>query len=367
MAGNFRRYSGAKTQLSSTVGQTDTYFFVSTSKELPSLPPFDIIVDSEICTVIGLSSEVYFVGLLSLSGAPSYIRLEVARGQEGTAPARHLAGRPVACVLTKSGLLSLADDNGYSGLELKSDALITIQAEKGNGIFLIDPIDNTWREFTAGDDIAIGLLENGQVADVYAYWLNGSQTVEYETLAWFSPQTTPSRSIRDGVVVKSNDPTRRYIGSVQKKGSFFSSTVLDFDAYTTMTTIYHCGFRVLRMNPTVAVSTIYGLQQAGDGEAVVLINRAATQKVTLVNNSLSALSKTKFLMPSGGNLTINPGNSMTVVYDSVDGVWRAVGNCYVRPARPNDPLIQENSIEDGDNNLIAYNNGSDDIIFYKGT
>jgi hypothetical protein len=367
MAGNFRRYSSAKTQLSSTVSQTDTYISVTASSSLPSLPPFDIIIDAEICTVIGVSSEVYLNGLLSLSTSPSSIRLQVSRAQEGTSATRHLVGRPVSCVLTKKGLLSLADDNGYSGLVLKAGSSITIQADKGDGIFLVDPLDNIWREFPAGDDIAIGLMESGQVADVYAYWLDGSSMVEYEIIVWTSPQTPPFKPTRDGVLVSPNSPTRRYIGSVQKKNNFFSPTVLDIETYSSTTTIYHCGFRILRIKSFVAVSTLYGLQQASDGEAVVLINTSATQKVVLVNNSSSALSKTKFFMPSGGNLTVDPGNSVTVVYDSVDGAWRAVSNCYIRPPMPGDPLIQANSIEDGDANLLAYDDGSGNVIFYQGT
>jgi len=123
---------------------------------------------------------------------------------------------------------------------------------------------------------------------------------------------------------------------------------------------------VVRLAPSVATVTLHGLQPARDGTTVVLQNTAATQKVVLKHNSGTALADEKFLLPKGGDLPLEPGGGVVAVYDVVSRSWRTLANCYIREPRPEDPVFQENALEDGANNLLAYGSSRSDVIFYQG-
>ena len=367
MAGDFRRYSGASSTLSETISATANQIVVAFSS-FPALPPFDIVIDSEILSVVGISSQpVYSGGLLGLIQPPETLTFSVLRGREGTLASKHLSGRPVKSVLSKDGFLSLADDKGYSGLRLTSGSSITVLADRGAGVFLIDPTDDRWREFSASDDVVLPLLSDGEVGDVHAYWLEGGQMVEYEIQTWASSQSPISRPRRDGVEGRTGSLTRRYVGSVQKQGTLYTPSALRVIlSSASVVGLKHGGFGVVRLAPSVATVTLHGLQPARDGTTVVLQNTAATQKVVLKHNSGTALADEKFLLPKGGDLPLEPGGGVVAVYDVVSRSWRTLANCYIREPRPEDPVFQENALEDGANNLLAYGSSRSDVIFYQG-
>lgn len=367
MAGEFRRYSGATSTLGETIDATATQIVVAFAA-FPAHPPFDIVIDAEILSVVGiLSRPAYSGGLLGLIQPPDTLTFTVARGREGTTAKKHLAGRPVKSVLTKDGFLSLADDKGYSGLRLVSGNSISVRTDAGAGVFLVDPADSRWREFPASDDTVLPLLADGEVGDIHAYWLEGSQIVEYEIQNWASPQSPVARPRRDGVESRTGSLTRRYVGSVQRQGTLYTPSALRVIlSAASVAGLKHGGFGVVRLAPSVATVTLHGLQPARDGTVVVLLNTAATQRVVLKHNSVTAAANEKFLLPKGGDLPLDPLDGVTAVYDVVSRAWRTLANCYIREPRPEDPVFQENALEDGASNLLAYGASRSDVIFYKG-
>ena len=367
MAGEFRRYSGASSILSETINAAATQVTVAFSN-FPALPPFDIVIDSEIISVVGISSQPVGTGaLLGMIQPPETLTFTVVRGREGTTASKHLAGRPVKCVITSDGFISLSDDKGYSGLRVVSGSSISVEVTDGNGIFLIDPSDERWREFPVQDDVILPLLSDGEVGDVYAYWSDVTDIVEYEIQHWVSPQSPAQRSIRDGVTSRTGSLTRRYVGSVQRQGALYSASVLRVALTSaSLVSLKHGGFRTLRLVPAVSTVTLNGLQTARDGSVVVLHNTAATQKVVLKHNSNAASAGEKFLLPKGLDLPIDPLDGVVAIYDVASQAWRTLSNCYIREPRPEDPVLQENSLEDGSDNLMAYADGRSDTIFYRG-
>lgn len=360
MADNFRRFGGAVTTLKETVDTASTQLVVNYSATFPQNTPFDIVIDSEILTVRAIQIR------LQLSDA----LLTVSRGQESTAATKHLQNRPVIPVLTKKAFVSLADDKEYSSVGPVSGTSITVQPVRGNGIFLIDPMVNEWRRFPANGDVLPPILSDGECADLFAHWNELAQETLYFMAIWSASNPRPGMSLRDGVKIRtdtSSTAPRRYIGTIQKQGIFFTTAAYRISlSVANNPTVRHEGFKVVRLNPTVTGVTVHGLQSARDGKSLVLSNISASQAVLLKHSSASALTNEKFLLPSKGDLTVPPGGGVVCVYDVVSRAWRIVNNCFVRSPRNNDPDLVQNALEDGLGNLLAYADGQADLILYQG-
>lgn len=360
MADDFRRFGGSASTLKVTVDATSTSIFVEPSISFPSNPPFDIVIDSEIITVrtIAYSSLYQATWLI------------VSRGQESTVATKHLKDRPVTPVLTKKAFLNVADDKGSASARPIPATSITVKPVEGNGIFLIDPMTNDWRRFQAEEDVLPPVLSDGEYADIYAYWNETAQETRYFMTVWSSSMPRLVTTLRDGVSVRADTfsiTPRRYIGTVQRQGSLYTPTANRVNLATANNpTVRHEGFKVVRLNPTVTGVTLHGLQSARDGKTVVLSNISSTQAVLLKHFSSSALTNEKLILPSGGDLTIPPGGGVVCVYDVVTRAWRIVNNCFIRPPRGNDPDLVMNALEDGLGNLLAYSDGSADLILYQG-
>lgn len=360
MADDFRRFGGAASTLKFAVNAVATSIFVESADNFPLTPPFDIVIDSEILTVRSISYD-------STNLAQ---QLLVSRGQESTVATKHLKGRPVTPVLTKKAFLAVSDDKGYASVSPVSSNSITVQNVNGNGIFLIDPMTNEWRRFPATGDVLPPILSDNECADLFVHWNDIAQETFYFMVIWSPSSPRPAMTLRDGVKIRTDSLStvpRRYIGTIQKQGIFFTTAAYRVNLTTANNpTVRHEGFKVVRLNPTVTGVIVHGLQFARDGKSVVLSNISTSQAVLLKHSSTSALTNEKFLLPSKGDLTLPPGGGVVCVYDVVSRAWRIVNNCFIRPPRGNDPDIVQNALEDGLGNLLAYADGQGEIILYQG-
>ena len=360
MADDFRRFGGGAGVLKVSIDAAAESVVIEDGIPFPSAYPFDIVIDSEILKVYNIS---YNYGLGGRS-------LAVRRGQESTVATKHLKGRPVTPVLTKKALLTVTDDKGYVSVRPVADTSIVVKTVEGNGIFLIDPITNDWRRFQAREDVLPPLLADGESADIFAYWNDIAQETRYFMAIWSGGVSRPVTTLNNGVAVRSDafsTTPRRYIGTVQRQGSLYTPTAYRVNLATANNlTARHEGFKVVRLNPTVSGAVLHGLQSARDGKTITLSNISSSQAVLLKHLSSSALTNEKLVLPSGGDLTIPPGGGVVCVYDVVTRAWRIVNNCFIRPPRNNDPDLVMNALEDGLGNLLAYSDGSGDLILYQG-
>lgn len=88
---------------------------------------------------------------------------------------------------------------------------------KGNGIALYS--SSQWVLYSSGEiSLALGTITSGRPYDVFCYSNSGTPTLEM--LAWTNDTTrATSLSYQDGVLVKSGDSTRRYLGSFYTTGA----------------------------------------------------------------------------------------------------------------------------------------------------
>jgi len=369
---DFRRFGGAATTLLESVDAVSNQIVVNYSPEFPQNPPFDIVIDSEICTVQALLSRSSSpVGLLlSLTKPSSELVLTVLRAQESTQAVKHLFGRPVQPVLTQKAFLTVADDKGYVSVRPVPGTSIALQPLSGNGVSLLDPMTNGWRRFPAGTETLLPILADGEAADIFAHWNESLQKVMYFMAVWSTSSSRPTTTLRDGVATRTDSYSlvpRRYVGTIQKQGTLFTPNAyrVTLSAANNLTA-RHEGFKVVRLNPTVSAVVLHGLQSARDGKMVILSNVSSSQGVLLKHASASALTNEKFLLPQKGDLPIPPDGGVACIYDVVSRAWRFVANCFFRPSRETDPDIVQDALEDGEGNLLAYANESGDIILYRG-
>lgn len=346
------------TTLKETANSSTPQLVVVYSPLFPQNVPFDIVIDSEIIVVQAVQIRIEHNDAI----------LTVSRGQESTTATKHLAGRQVVPVLTKKTFLAITDDKGFSSVAPIPSTSISIGQTSGNSISLVDPLTNEWRRFSADSYVLPPLLADGECADVFAHWNESIQETLYFMAIWSGGNPRPATVLRNGVKVRNDGPTvRRYIGTVQRQGSLFTPNAYRVNLTAANNpTVRHEGFKVVRLNPTVANVAIHGLQSARDGTRVILNNISSARAVLLRHSSTSALTNEKMLLPNASNLSLPPGGGVVCVYDVVSRAWRIVNNCFVRSPHGNDPDLVQNALEDGDGNLLAYFDGLTDVILYQG-
>lgn len=346
------------TTLKETANATTSQLVVDYSPLFPQNVPFDIVIDSEIIVVRAIQIRLEHNDVI----------LTVLRGQESTDPTKHLAGRSVVPVLTKKSFLTITDDKGHSSVAPVAATSITIGQTNGNSIFLVDPLTNDWRRFSAEAYTLPPILADGECADIFAHWNESMLETLYFMAIWSGSSPRQSFSYRNGVKIRNDGPTvRRYIGTIQRQGSLFTPNAYRVNlAAANNPTVRHEGFKVVRLNPTAANVAVHGLQSARDGSRVILSNISSTRAVLLRHSSTSALTNEKMLLPNAANLSLPPGGGVVCVYDVVSRAWRIVNNCFVRSPHGNDPNLVQNALEDGDGNLLAYFDGLTDVILYQG-
>jgi parallel beta-helix repeat protein len=74
-----------------------------------------------------------------------------------------------------------------------------------------------------------------------------------------------------------------------------------------------------------SAQTITGIAGGADGRMITLVN-AAAQNATIANNSASSTAANRIITGTGSNMTLGPGASISLVYDSGASLWRVVGS-----------------------------------------
>lgn len=67
--------------------------------------------------------------------------------------------------------------------------------------------------------------------------------------------------------------------------------------------------------------TISGIAAGYDGQQEMLRN-VGSNAITLAHNSSNSTAGNRFSIPWAGNLVLNPGDSVTITYDTTAAVWR---------------------------------------------
>lgn len=77
---------------------------------------------------------------------------------------------------------------------------------------------------------------------------------------------------------------------------------------------------IFRFTSSVPV-TISGIAAGYDGQSETLVN-VGSSTITLANNSANSSAGNRFSTSWGGNLVLNSGNFVRIVYDGASAVWR---------------------------------------------
>jgi hypothetical protein len=88
-------------------------------------------------------------------------------------------------------------------------------------------------------------------------------------------------------------------------------------------------YAVVRCNVTGAHRTISGLvdglgQEGEGGRVVTLMNVSATYNLVVAHEDSGSAAANQFTLPSGLDITLTPGMSTTLWYDSADSRWRVM-------------------------------------------
>lgn len=298
------------TTLNGAINNSVTSLIVTDATFFPANPQFRIIIDSEIMIVTGITGGTTFT---------------VTRGAEGTSAASHLnlalvnhimtagamdqirsdmiqeglaASRPAA---EKIGRLYFSSDTGQVNFDTGSAWVtftlgavvdntvvggrltlttavpvttsdvtgatsIYFTPYKGNRIALYTGstwVMDTFTEIT----IALGTLTSGKPYDLFAY--DNSGTVTFDApLAWSSTTARATGLVlQDGVLVKSGDATRRYIGTFYTTAT---TTTEDSLAHRYLFNMYNRVKRPMKREETTlnwTISTAGSWQQANGNSA----------------------------------------------------------------------------------------------------
>jgi hypothetical protein len=190
---------------------TTTSMTVASNAGFPSAP-FVVVVDQEYLLVTANPSTSW----------------TVVRGWEGSAAASHLSGASVVHILTQDSFLGSHAEPGLANVRLSFDPAAATQPQGsgstlyavpylGNKISLVDPADSRWRRFELPSGVPLGLTGAvSTINDVFAFYNSSAGVVQLESRAWSSLTARTASGeldLRDGVHVRHDDPTRRYLGS----------------------------------------------------------------------------------------------------------------------------------------------------------
>lgn len=131
-----------------------------------------------------------------------------------TAPAASITAAMLAggAVPFSNGFrLTLTSNTPVTTTDVTGAGTIYLTPHKGNVLFLY--VSGAWvRRTTAQVSIALSGLTSGRPYDVFAY--DNAGTVTLEVLAWTNDTTRATAlAYQDGILTKSGDPTRLYLGS----------------------------------------------------------------------------------------------------------------------------------------------------------
>lgn len=209
--------NNATTTLNGTITNIAGTLVVTSATPFPTSPQFRIIIDSEIMLVTGVSGTTF----------------TVTRGAENTTQVAHTNGATVSMILTAGALDQMRSDlmnveNVGHRLTLTSNIPITTSDVTGAGTIYLTayksariPLFNgiLWKQYTVSE-ISLSLsLVSGKNYDVFAYDNAGTVTLELSAAWTTDTSRSDALSRQDGVLVKSSNSTRRYLGTIRASGT----------------------------------------------------------------------------------------------------------------------------------------------------
>lgn len=312
--------NNARTTLNGSISSSVTTIVVDSATAFPTVGEFRIIVDSEIMKVT------------SVTGA----NFTVTRGEEGTTAIGHSDGSPVNLIVTvnsihkispqvNDGRLTLTSGVPINSADVTGATTIYFTPYTGNSISLYDGSVWTLCRF-AEISIALGTLTSGLPYDLFAYHTNG--TVAFDApLAWTNGTTRNVGLVRqDGVLCKSGNTTRRYIGTFYTTAT---TTTEDSKAKRFLWNMYHRARRHLERVETVVdwiQNTNGALAQANSNSAnkVEVVIGVDEAFVELMVNTLAT-------NPSSGSAG---DSSITIGLDSTTVRWARARTAWMQSGGP---------------------------------
>ncbi|MBI5357867.1 hypothetical protein HZB74_03410, partial [Candidatus Saccharibacteria bacterium] len=113
------------------------------------------------------------------------------------------------------------------------------------------------------------------------------------------------------------------VGNLDVTGSVAFKKGTDFSTTGTSNNVNFGEVSLVRLTGG-STQTITGIANGRDGEMLTIVN-AAAQSAVIANNSGSSSASNVIITGTGANVTLPSGGSITLIYDSVATVWRAVG------------------------------------------
>jgi hypothetical protein len=190
-----------------TVGATS--LVVAAPASFPATGNFRVRIDTELVLVTAVSGATF----------------TITRGAEGTTAAGHLTGALVTAIVTKEALEQLQADatrdvcSGRltlsTGLPVTKDDVLAATAVYYTPIWgnIITLYTNGFWRLRQYVEISVAVPATTNLPfDIFIYWTGSA--VALETSVWANTTTRAvDLGLQDGVVIKSGDPTRRYMGS----------------------------------------------------------------------------------------------------------------------------------------------------------
>ena len=202
--------NNAQTTLNGAITAGATSLTVQSAAGFPSSPLFRIVIDSELMLVTAVSGTTW----------------TVTRGIEGTTAASHSSGATVIQMVTAGAVTNLGasqNPNLCQGrLTLTSGTPVTTADVTGGTLYFtpyvgnrIALFDGTQWKLYAFSEVSLALsVTAGVNYDAFLYDNGGTLTLELT--AWTNNTTRATALMRqDGVYVRSDNATRRYLGTIR--------------------------------------------------------------------------------------------------------------------------------------------------------
>lgn len=188
----------------------------------------NFFINTDAWTIYGPKSFTDWGSPVSLIGPQG---LQGAQGPTGPRGMTGAAGPLVANFTAAiNGMrLTLVSGDAYPASDATAASTLYLTPAEHGLISFWDGSDWVLRS-TGQVSKSLGTLTNGMQYDVYAYWTGSAVDLEY--VAWSFGAPT-SRGTRDGILVRSADPTRRYVGS------FYTTSTTTTEDSRTMRLLYN--------------------------------------------------------------------------------------------------------------------------------
>jgi hypothetical protein len=244
------------------------------------------------CMVCCDGAELYVIGVLGMS--------------QTTADGRYSS-------IQNDFRLSLTSGTPVTTADVTAATTIYCVPYKGNRISLYSGTE--WLSYTSAQfSLALGTLTSGKPYDVFAYINAGVPTLEF--LVWTDDTTRATAlAYQDGVLVKSGDATRRYLGSFYTTSS---TQTEDSKEKRYLFNYYHQVLRDLRRRETTATWTYQtATSRIANNNAANIVSVLVGVDESAISINLSAVAQ------NANNIKVYAGigvDSTTTAVNGGDGV-----------------------------------------------